>query len=65
VPVAPIPNTFDRFTLLANWVERKVAPGMFVVVTAGDKSLPLCSYPTYPKYAGGPASVTSSYTCVL
>ena len=63
VPVAPIPNTFDRFALLANWVERKAAPGMSVVVTAGDKSLPLCSYPTYPKYAGGPASVASSYTC--
>jgi pimeloyl-ACP methyl ester carboxylesterase len=63
VAVAPIPNTFDRFALLSNWVERKVAPGRFVVVTAGDRSLPLCSYPTYPKYVGGPPSVASSFTC--
>ncbi len=26
---------------------------MSVTVTAGDKSLPLCSYPTYPRYNGG------------
>jgi hypothetical protein len=24
-----------------------------VVVTAGERSLPLCSYPTYPKYVSG------------
>ena len=32
-----------------------VAPPMSVVVTAGDRSLPLCSYPSYPRYASGPA----------
>ena len=32
-----------------NWVERNEAPGMSVTVTAGDRSLPLCSYPAYPK----------------
>ena len=63
VPVAPIPNTFDRFALLANWVERKAAPGISVVVTAGDKSLPLCSYPTYPKYKNGPPAAAGSYSC--
>ena len=35
VPVVPIPNTFDKLALLADWVERKAAPGMSVVVSAG------------------------------
>ncbi len=63
VPVAPIPNGFDRFALLANWVERKVAPGLSVVVSAGDKSLPLCSYPAYPRYKSGPPAAAASYSC--
>jgi pimeloyl-ACP methyl ester carboxylesterase len=63
VPVSPIPNTFDRFTLLANWVERKAAPGRSVVVTAGDRSLPLCSYPAYPHFKSGSSTVAASYTC--
>jgi feruloyl esterase len=63
VPVAPIPNTFDRFALLANWVERKTAPSMSVVVTAGEKSLPLCSYPSYPRYKNGPPAAAESYSC--
>lgn len=63
VPVAPIPNAFDRFTLLANWVERKVAPGLSVVVSAGERSLPLCSYPAYPRYKSGPPAAAESYSC--
>ena len=65
VPVGPIPNTFDRFVLLANWVERKSAPASSVVVTAGDKSLPLCSYPTFPRYLRGPTNLAASYACVV
>ena len=49
--------------LLFDWVEHGVAPGMSVTVTAGEKSLPLCSYPTYPKYVSGPAASASSYRC--
>jgi hypothetical protein len=63
VPVVPIPNTFDKLALLADWVERKAAPGMAVVVTAGERSLPLCSYPTYPRYMGGPPAMAASYRC--
>jgi len=63
VPVAPIPNSFDRFAALANWVERQAAPGSSLVVTAGDKSLPLCSYPTYPRYMSGPTAAAGSYSC--
>jgi feruloyl esterase len=36
---------------------------MSITVTAGEKSLPLCSYPTYPKYLMGPTSSASSYQC--
>ena len=36
-------------------------PAMSVTVTAGEKSLPLCSYPTYPRYqTGSPTDVSSS-----
>jgi feruloyl esterase len=63
LPVAPVPNAYDRLGLLFDWVERGVAPGMSVTVTAGEKSLPLCSYPTYPRYASGPAASASSYRC--
>jgi feruloyl esterase len=63
VPVAPLPNTYDRLGLLFDWVERGVEPGMSVTVTAQDKSLPLCSYPTFPRYVGGPTQFASSYLC--
>ena len=63
VTPAPIPNTFDRLTLLMNWVEKNEAPGMSVTVTAGDRSLPLCSYPSYPRYVSGSATSAASYTC--
>jgi Tannase and feruloyl esterase len=59
----PIPNSFDRLAVLQAWVEDGVAPGMALTVTAGDRSLPMCSYPTYPKYRGGPESEASSYDC--
>ena len=29
----------------------------------GGESLPLCSYPTYPRYISGPAASSSSYRC--
>ena len=63
IAAAPIPNGYDRIALLFDWVEKGVAPGMSVTVTAGEKSLPLCSYPTYPKYRGGPAAAAASYSC--
>jgi len=36
---------------------------MSITVTAGEKSLPLCSYPTYPKYVGGSAASAAAYQC--
>jgi hypothetical protein len=58
-----IPTTYDRVGLLVDWVENNKAPGKNVTVTSGDRSLPMCSYPAYPKYVGGPESEASSYTC--
>lgn len=60
---ASIPNAWDRVSLLVSWVERGVAPGISEMVMAGERSLPLCAYPTYPKYVSGPVTVASSYTC--
>jgi feruloyl esterase len=60
----PIPNRYDQLGLLFNWVENDVAPGMAVTVTAGERSLPMCSYPSYPRYMGGDSTSAASYRCV-
>jgi feruloyl esterase len=63
IPSGPIPNRYDQLGLLFGWVENSAAPAMAVTVTSADKSLPLCSYPTYPRYRGGAADSSSSYQC--
>ena len=61
IPATPIPSRFDKMGVLMAWVERNQAPAKTLVVTSGGRSLPLCSYPNYPKYVGGPAESASSY----
>jgi feruloyl esterase len=61
--VQPIPNTYDRVGLMTAWVEKDIAPGRALTATAGARSLPMCSYPEYPRYVGGPAGEARSYTC--
>src|SRR5947207_14918362 len=63
IPTPAIANDYERFAYLVAWVERGVAPGKSLVVTAGERSIPLCSYPQYPKYVSGPPSAATSYTC--
>jgi hypothetical protein len=63
IPAGPIPNAYDRFAVLVDWVERGVVPAKSLVVRAGDRSLPLCSYPAYPKYVFGPIELAASYVC--
>jgi feruloyl esterase len=59
----PIPSAFDRLTLLTDWVERQVAPGRSIVGTAGGRTLPICSYPEYPRYVSGPPESAASFRC--
>ena len=63
VAVTQLPTTYDRVAIITEWVEGGRAPGKSVTVTAGDRSLPMCSYPDFPKYVSGPVGVASSYTC--
>jgi len=63
VTVQPIPNVYERLSLITNWVENGKAPGKSVIAVAGERSMPMCSYPEYPKYSGGPTGSASSYTC--
>jgi feruloyl esterase len=63
IPSAPIPSAFSRLNLLVDWVEKNVAPPTSVTVTSGNRSLPMCSYPAYPKYVSGPADKADSYVC--
>jgi hypothetical protein len=58
-----IPSTFDRVALLVDWVEKGDAPGKSIRVTGGGRTLPMCSYPEYPKYNKGPVDVAESYEC--
>jgi hypothetical protein len=63
IPVVRLPTTWSRTAPLVAWVEQKTPPAMVLTMTAGDQSLPLCSYPTYPKYTNGPPMQASSYVC--
>ena len=59
-----LPTSYERFALLIDWVERRVAPGMSLTLTGADRTAPLCSYPQYPKYTGGAPAAAASYQCV-
>lgn len=63
VPTAQIANRYERFAFLVDWVERNSAPSKTLTVENGDRTMPLCSYPAYPRYTGGAATAAASYTC--
>jgi hypothetical protein len=65
IPSEPLPTGFNRFEMLIDWVEKGIAPPMSVTLTGGNKTLPMCSYPTYPKYKGGPVEKAESYECAM
>ena len=61
IPVTQIPNQYDKLGVIMAWTEQNQPPAKTLVVTGGGRSLPLCSYPNYPKYIGGPPESASSY----
>jgi feruloyl esterase len=63
IEATPVPSQFDRVGLLTDWVERGMAPGKSVTVSSGERTGPMCSYPEYPRYVGGPEGSAGSYTC--
>ena len=63
IAATPIPSRFDQAQLLFDWVEKNATPASSLVVTAGERSLPLCSYPMYAKYVSGSADSAASYRC--
>ena len=63
ISATQIPSRFDRVAMLLDWVEKGTAPAKSATVTGNTGSLPLCSYPTYPKYNSGARTEAASYTC--
>ena len=65
IPAAPLASTYDRLTVLMQWVEQGVAPPKNgLVATSGQgRTQKLCMYPAYPKYMSGPADAEGSYEC--
>ena len=47
----PIPSGYERFAFLTAWVERGEAPAMSLTVQTpdGQRTMPLCSYPSFPR----------------
>jgi feruloyl esterase len=58
-----IPSRFERIAMLLDWVERGAAPPKSGTATGNAGTLPLCSYPTYPRHNGGATTDAASYTC--
>ncbi len=59
-----IPSNHDRLGMVVAWVEKGDAPPLVPIVTAGARSLPMCTYPSYPRYLGGAPAQASSYSCI-
>jgi hypothetical protein len=65
----PGADSINLLTPIANWVEKGVPPTKLIASklnTAGAVTFtrPLCPFPEWAKYTGGPASSASSFRCV-
>jgi feruloyl esterase len=66
------PANVDMLGVLADWVERGVAPGTLEVVAqpnmapfAVSAALPLCRWPAWPRYRGsGAPNAAASFECI-
>lgn len=56
------PLRWDSLTALDNWVMTGKAP-VSPVGTAGQRTMPLCDHPAWPKYQGGNVNLASSFIC--
>jgi Tannase and feruloyl esterase len=65
------PGNVDALAALVNWVERGHAPSALTVVEqeltppfATLRELPLCEWPTWPRYRSGDVKLAASFECV-
>ncbi len=65
------PGNVDVLSALSNWVERGQAPSGLIAVDqelklpfASLRELPLCEWPTWPRYRSGNVNAASSFECV-
>lgn len=63
LPVEAVPSASDQLAMLTEWVEKQVTPPKFLVATSGKRSLPICSFPAYPRYTSGDPAAAKSYIC--
>jgi feruloyl esterase len=66
-------DSFDPLTAIVNWVEKGAAPDSMIAGTSPNstalpagRTRPLCPYPKFAQYTGGPAGSedAASFTCV-
>jgi feruloyl esterase len=65
------PANVDALTVLTDWVERGRGPASLTALEqelkapfATIRELPLCEWPTWPRYRSGDAKVSTSFECV-
>jgi hypothetical protein len=65
-----LPHGVDLLDAIDGWVDRSTSPGPLVQVAQDPKppfavtaSRPLCRYPQWPRYMGGPPNDAASFSC--
>jgi hypothetical protein len=66
-----LPQGVDLLDAIDGWVDRGIAPGALIQVAQEFKppfavtaSRPICRYPEWPRYMGGPPKDAASFACV-
>jgi len=58
--------SWDSLSALEDWAEQGAAPVNPIATDANSgasRQMPLCAYPTFPRYVGGSPAAASSFTC--
>jgi Tannase and feruloyl esterase len=68
---APLPGGIDLLAEIDDWVDQGIAPDALIQVAQEAKppfavtaSRPMCRYPQWPRYVGGPPKYAASFSCV-